>query len=93
MVATVFESGCRRVFSSSALIPMGLGKAFPENFIGGFSGFQSPESNCYKTPSSRARKCRPVQHLVAVSAQCDQVGLRVVTEGASPSHVVNVEIP
>ena len=42
---------------------------------------------------SRARKRGPMQHLVAVPAQCDQVSLRVVTEGTSPSHMMNVQIP
>ena len=34
----------------------------------------------------------PVQNLVAFSTKRDQVGLRVVTKGATPSHVVNIEI-
>ena len=51
------------------------------------------EGNCYKTLSARARNCGLVLQLVAVPAQCDQVSLRVVTEGASPSHMMNVQIP
>ena len=43
--------------------------------------------------SSRARKCGPVQHLVAVPTQCDEVGLRVVTEVASSSYMMDIQIP
>jgi hypothetical protein len=34
-----------------------------------------------------------VQNLVAFPAKRDQVGLRVVTKGATPSDVVDIEIP
>ena len=34
-----------------------------------------------------------MQHSVAAPAKRDQVGLRVVTEGASPSHVMDIQIP
>ena len=34
-----------------------------------------------------------MQDLVAVPTKRDEVGLRVVTESASPSHVVNVKVP
>ena len=34
-----------------------------------------------------------MQKLVAFPAKRDQVGLRVITEGAAGSHVVNIEIP
>jgi hypothetical protein len=33
-----------------------------------------------------------VQDFVACATQCDEVRFRVVTDGASPSHMVNVEI-
>lgn len=39
------------------------------------------------------RKCGPVQSLVAFPTKCYEVLLRVVTEGAAPSHVVDIEIP
>lgn len=34
----------------------------------------------------------PVQNLVAFPTKRDQVGLRIVTKGAAPSDVVNVEV-
>ena len=33
-----------------------------------------------------------MQNLMACPAKCDQVGLRVVTKGAAPCRVVNIEI-
>jgi hypothetical protein len=39
------------------------------------------------------RKCGPVQSVVALPTKCYEVRLRVVTEGAAPSHVVDIEIP
>jgi hypothetical protein len=58
-----------------------------------YSGFRPLNQHVAGIASlSRARKRGPMQHLVAVPAQCDQVSLRVVTEGASPSHMMNVQI-
>ena len=39
------------------------------------------------------RKCGPVQSLMAFPTKRDEVAFRVVTEGASPFHMVNVQIP
>jgi hypothetical protein len=45
--------------------------------------------------SSRLRQSAggPVQNLVALPAKRDQVGFCVLTKGAAPSHVVNIEMP
>jgi hypothetical protein len=58
-----------------------------------YSGFRPLNQQVASMTSlSRARKRGPMQHLVAVPAQCDQVSLRVVTEGASLSNMMNVQI-
>jgi hypothetical protein len=35
----------------------------------------------------------PMEKLVAFPTKRDQVGLRIVSKGASPFHMVNVQIP
>jgi hypothetical protein len=64
----------------------------------GFAPDGSPFTLLTKLPcgnwwSSMVRKCRPVQGLVAFPAKRDQIGLCVISTGASPSHMVNVEVP
>jgi hypothetical protein len=64
----------------------------------GFAPDGSPFTLLTKLPcrnwwSSMVRKYRPVHGLVAFPAKRDQIGLCVISMGASPSHVVNVQIP
>ena len=59
------------------------------------SGTHQCETHDQKETKSSCRRRSaggPMENLVAFPTKCDQVSLCVITKGAPPSHVVNIEV-